>query len=150
MSLTAKEIHELINYWKPELQKIPDDEATEKPLPHKWSKKEILGHLVDSATNNQMKFVRAMESSGQQVPGYHQDEWVSLQHYQEYNWLELIDLWILVNRHIAHIIQYVSPDLLVHTLHIDNEGPFTLEYILRDYPKHQLHHLRQILPNSEV
>lgn len=110
----------------------------------KWSQKEILGHLVDSATNNLHRFVRAQEVDAFIFPAYAQDHWVSVQHYHESPWLELIDLWRLLNRHIAQVITHIPEEKLTMACTIGSCNPCTLEYLIDDYLAHMKHHLRQI------
>ncbi|KPM49040.1 DinB family protein [Jiulongibacter sediminis] len=148
MQETAERLRQLINSQIGTLKLVSEAEASVKPSPQKWSKKEILGHLIDSATNNQTKFVKTMETGGQDLPGYHQDEWVELQAYQKANWLQLIDLWRAINLHLAHLIENTPESTLQNTLTIENAGPFTLEFIMKDYIEHTKHHLLQILPDA--
>jgi hypothetical protein len=150
MQETAERLRQLISSQIGGLKALSDAEASVKPSPEKWSKKEILGHLIDSATNNQMKFVKAIEYGGQDLPGYHQDEWVELQAYQKAIWLQLIDLWQAINLHLAHLMQHTEKSTLQHTLTIENAGPFTLEFIMNDYVEHTKHHLLQILPDADL
>jgi DinB superfamily len=133
----------------PLLQQISDADASFKPLPHKWSKKEILGHLIDSACNNQQKFVRTMLAQTHlDFVGYRQNEWVALQHYNAASWESLISFWYAYNLHIAHVIEHVNPALLENTVTIDGTEPFRLGFIMPDYVEHLKHHLRVILPEA--
>ena len=150
MQETAERLRQLISSQIGPLKLISDAEASVKPSPQKWSKKEILGHLIDSATNNQAKFVKTMEAGGQDLPGYHQNEWVELQAYQKADWLELIDLWRSINLHLAHLIENTPESTLHNTLTIEGSGPFTLEFIMKDYVEHAKHHLLQILPDANL
>src|SRR5580765_5696472 len=86
------------------LRRIGDPEAALKSAPGTWSKKEILGHLVDSAVNNHHRFVRAQQVEELTFPHYEQEHWVNSQGYGERPWPELVDLWRLYNRHLAHVI----------------------------------------------
>ena len=147
MKTTAQYLQQTIAQVLPLLQQISDQEASIKLLPHKWSKKEILGHLVDSASNNQQKFVRMMKQPHLNFVGYAQDFWVSEQHYNTASWQELVNFWSAYNNHIAHIIEYVNPDYLQHTITIEGKGLFTLEFIMNDYAEHLKHHLKVILPD---
>ncbi len=132
----------------PALQEITEEEAGVKPQPHKWSKKEILGHLIDSASNNQHKFVRAMAQPHVEFVGYAQDSWVAQQAYNNRNWQEIVAFWYAYNLHIAHIIETVNPDYLQHTISIEGSDSFTLAFIMEDYAEHLKHHLKVILPDA--
>ena len=135
----------------PLLQAIDPADAAVRAAPGKWSKKEILGHLIDSAGNNQQKFVRLL-SSPEPVAfvGYAQDAWVAVQHYQEADWLRLVDLWRAVNLHLAHVIANADPARLGNTVTIDGVGPFRLDFIMGDYVEHLKHHLRVVLPDAAL
>src|SRR6476660_1623273 len=87
-----------------ELLKIPDDTASRPRGPGKWSPKQIVGHLIDSAVNNHARFVRAQLQDDLVFPGYDQDGWVRLQRYADAPWEDLVALWAAFNRHIAHVM----------------------------------------------
>ena len=87
------------------LKTISAEEFSLKPVPHKWSKKEILGHLIDSAANNHQRFIRTQFETP--VIFYEQDLWVSIQNYQSESPELLIFLWEAYNRHLAHVIEQV-------------------------------------------
>jgi len=71
----------------------------------KWSRKEILGHLIDSAANNHQRFVRMQHEEALVLPGYRQDDWVRTQNYAAREWRDLVELWMAYNRHLAHILR---------------------------------------------
>ncbi len=149
MDSIAQHLLETIAKALPLLQQISDVEASAKPNPVKWSKKEILGHLIDSASNNQHKFVRTMQADGHvEFVGYAQNFWVEAQGYNTANWLEIIALWEYFNRHLAHVIQNAPTEKLDNTISIDGSKPFTLGFIMADYEEHLKHHLNQILPEG--
>lgn len=133
----------------PLLRQISDVEASVKPHPDKWSKKEILGHLIDSASNNQHKFVRTMQAEAQiSFVGYAQNDWVEAQQYNKADWNDLISFWENYNRHLAHIIQYTPTEKRENKISIEGSQPFTLGFIMTDYVEHLKHHLKQILPEA--
>jgi hypothetical protein len=146
MKEVARHLQETIESVLPQLWNITDEEASVKPRPDKWSKKEIIGHLIDSACNNQQKFVRTMAQTHLNFVGYKQDDWVSFQKYNAGDWLTLIETWVSYNRQIAHIIAHVDPSVLDNTISIEGSTPFTLRFIMTDYAEHLKHHLKQILP----
>ena len=75
------------------LSTIPESSSERRPAADKWSAKEIVGHLVDSASNNHQRFVRARWADDLVFPTYDQDAWVSAQQYQHAPWGELVTLW---------------------------------------------------------
>ena len=127
----------------PRLQAISDSAASQKPAPDKWSKKEILGHLIDSAANNHQRFVRLQLQPELTLPGYDQDNWVRLNQYQQTPWSDLVTLWSAYNRHLATVIASLDDEALGHVWH-SSDGDVTLEFIAIDYVRHLQHHLKQI------
>lgn len=120
------------------------DAARRKPAPDKWSAQEIIGHLIDSASNNHQRFVRPQQGGDYSGPGYEQEHWVSVQGYRDAPWMELLDLWRLYNRHLARVIERVAPGTLGVTCHVGEYAPATLGFVIEDYLAHLRHHLRQV------
>lgn len=140
----AQELEALLNVAE-RLKAIPESVAAKKPDSRQWSKKEILGHLVDSAANNHQRFVRLQLQPHLVLPGYEQDGWVRVQDYQNMEWHDVIELWRINNRHLARLIRDVNPQALKNTW-VDPEGQTVdLEFVMRDYVVHMKHHLDQIL-----
>jgi len=137
------------------LRRVADADAARRPAPGTWSAKEIIGHLIDSASHNHQRFVRARWQDDLVFPGYDQDVWVSAQDYQAASWPDLVDLWAAYNTHLARIMRATSEAtrLRTHMRHNLDElawrpvpagEPVTLDYFMRDYVGHLLHHLRQV------
>ena len=143
----ANELVGIVETASAKLRLLHETEATLKLNPNKWSKKEILGHLMDSASNNHQRFVRAQSVNGTAefvFPGYDQDEWVRRQDYNSKPWAELIDLWRLFNRHVAHALRGISDEKLETKCLIGSGEPATLGFIAEDYLTHMKHHLEQL------
>jgi hypothetical protein len=145
MSQTADRLAELLGTIPAKLAEFSDAQASGKSADGRWSKKEILGHLIDSAANNHQRFVRAQFASHLDIAGYQQEQWVSAQHYAGEQWNDLVKLWLLLNRHLVHIIRRVPSDCLPHTISIAGRDPVTLQFVIDDYLRHLEHHLGQIL-----
>jgi hypothetical protein len=128
----------------PSLRKIDEEEASQRPGPGKWSKKEILGHLTDSAANNQQRFIRAQQADQLIFPGYQQEEWVGIQDYNSRPWPEMVDLWCLYNRHLAHLIERIPAAKRNVPCKIGLSEPVTLGFLVEDYVRHLNHHLTQL------
>ena len=111
----------------------------------KWIRKEILGHLIDSAFNNQQRFVRAQLASEYVGPGYEQRAWVTVNGYRERPWRELVEIWVAANRHLAAVIERVPASKLQTPCTIGDGKPVTLEYVMQDYLTHMKRHLEQIV-----
>jgi hypothetical protein len=127
------------------LTQISDAQSEERLAPDKWSRKEILGHLIDSASNNHQRIVRAQLSSQNSFPGYAQTQWVETQRYQSEPWQDLVQLWTGFNRHMLHVILHISEDQADNCCVIGGSQPTTLRFLVDDYIRHLEHHLAQIL-----
>ncbi|MCD6062251.1 MAG: hypothetical protein K0R82_162 [Flavipsychrobacter sp.] len=149
MKHTATQLLNTMQQALPMLRMISDTDASVKTAPGKWSHKEIIGHLIDSACNNQQKFVRTIIKAEHDFLPYAQDEWVALQRYNEAPWQNIVNLWESYNLHLAHVIRHLPEEALQHTIFIDGKGPFTLEFIAQDYVAHLKHHLKAVLPQAE-
>src|SRR5690349_659724 len=103
MQTTISHLGKLIGIYSRRLEALTDETYAWKPHPHKWSKKEILGHLVDSAQNNIRRFIVA-QYEDVPVIGYQQDLWVKYAGYQDYPTADLIRLWTLLNKHICIVL----------------------------------------------
>ena len=148
-------LREVIDKVKPDLKSISEVDSGSKPSPGKWSQKEILGHLIDSAIVNQQRFVRALLSEDLVFKGYEQDVWVKMQRYNEGEWSELVDLWYSLNRNISRLMNTASEEVLFIKRHNHNlneiawkpvsaDQPSTLDYFMRDYTGHLEYHLDQL------
>ena len=117
-----------------------------RPEPTAWSVKEIVGHLVDSASNNLHRIVHLQISDGLVFPDYSQNNnaWVSIQEYQEAPWDDMLALWRLLNHHLARTIRAVNEQCIDHIWIIDEDTTITLAELIIDYPRHLKGHLRQI------
>lgn len=119
-------------------------EVSYRPSPDRWTIKQVIGHLIDSAANNHQRFVRAQLSDEIVFPKYDQNEWVSVQDYDSEDWQDLLNFWVLYNRHLAHTIRHVGPKSLHVKCTIGDYGPVTLQFLIEDYVVHLKHHLAKI------
>lgn len=124
--------------------KFSEEELSTPPAPGKWSKKEILGHLIDSACNNHSRFVLSQfESEPINMVKYAQDKWVNVQSYREESSQKILDLWKAYNTHILHIFETFPKNKLAVEWDILGEIQ-TAEWLITDYVDHMEHHLKQI------
>ena len=124
---------------------IADADAEQKPGPGRWSKKEILGHLIDSVSNNHQRLVRAQFAARTEFPAYEQEAWVATQAYGAESWPDLVNLWLLYNRHLLHLLRHFPEKALQHEVSIGGKTPATVAFMAEDYLRHMNHHLSQIL-----
>jgi hypothetical protein len=109
----------------------------------KWSAKQVIGHLTDSAVNNLGRIVRMQLEPNQHLPGYDQASWVEVQHYDDRDWPEVLGLWFALNEHIVWIIAHVEKNALTHRAIVAG-GTITLGFLIEDYVAHMQHHLRAL------
>jgi len=145
MLQAATRLEKILNETPNKLFAFTDEQAGVRPAPGKWSKKEIMGHLIDSASNNHQRFVRMQIENGLQLPQYRQNEWVSVQQYSSRNWIDIVKFWMIYNMHILHIFKTVDESKLGNTADFPEYGTQTLQFLINDYVDHMEHHLRQAL-----
>jgi hypothetical protein len=144
MRALSEKIRSMIAAVKPELEKISEKHAGKKPSPDSWSKKEIIGHLIDSASNNHQRFVRAAQNIATDFPAYDQNRWVEVQGYQEMNWSDLVEFFCQYNNHLCRVLDFFHQDVFSNLCNIGKEKPVTLEFVSKDYVRHLEHHLKQL------
>jgi hypothetical protein len=127
------------------LGRISEAESAQRHAPERWTMKEVLGHLIDSASNNHQRFVRGQLASGQVFPGYEQQQWVRVQHYQAARWQDLIDLWRAYNTHLLHVAACLPEEGRRATCRVGGGKEMTLAELFVDYVDHLEHHLRKML-----
>jgi hypothetical protein len=147
MKPIADELEKIIDGSIPSLKAISPVEFSKKNNPAKWSKKEILGHLIDSAQNNIRRFIVAQYEDRPKIT-YNQDKWVMITNYQSYPVEDLVILWELLNRHICYILRNTTPEMAQRES--QTEALHTIEWLAHDYNKHLLHHLHQVLDLEPV
>jgi hypothetical protein len=134
----------LVEAAEPVLRQIPEAESMRPALPGGWSRKQVLGHLIDSASNNHQRFVRAMLQPSLDFPNYDQEGNIRVQAVQEADWILLVSLWAAYNRYLAHLIAHIPPSQLDMPCRIGAGEPVTLGFLASGYLTHLRHHLRQI------
>ncbi len=152
MNNIINRINQLIREVPQKVTAISEDTLSAKPAADKWSKKEIIGHLCDSAFNNHSRFIRAQfELEPFKIIPYTQDEWVKLNNYQGMPTSEILNLWVTLNTQIANVISNIPSDKLAVVCDLGTaafrEGHIekNLLWLIEDYVVHMEYHLRQVI-----
>jgi hypothetical protein len=127
------------------LRAIPEASTAAKSKPAAWSKKQELGHLIDSATNNRVRFIKAALQGAYAGPSYDGNGWVAMGGYHEMPWSTLIDLWKALNHALVAVVERIPDERLSAECRIGDAQPVTLEFVIDDYILHMQHHLDHIL-----
>ena len=133
-----------------QLRAVTESESIVKPASGGWSQKEELGHLIDSATNNHVRFVRASLEPEFRGPGYEQDAWVSLHGYHDMPWSDIVEFWQRYNTFLAGLVRRIPSPLLDSQCVIGESAPVTLQFLIEDYTLHMQHHLDHILKREKI
>ena len=147
MQITIAILENLITDYTDRLKLIDADSFNKKPYPEKWSKKEILGHLIDSAQSNIRRIVVAQYEDNPRIL-YNQEQWVVISDYQHYDTADLIELWALLNKHFCHILKNVPAGMEKRIC--TTQAEHTLEWLAEDYVTHLKHHMHVILELDPV
>ena len=110
-----------------------------------WTRKQIVGHLLDSAANNRQRFVRAAIDGSYAGPGYAQDAWVAAHGYTHLSWKTLIEWWNVEHGILMAVVQRIPEDRMTAQCTVSNDAPVTLRYLIEDYTRHQFHHFAQLI-----
>lgn len=140
----AEELMRTVEEAAQQLRGLNETVVTDRPAPDRWTIKEVIGHLIDSAANNHQRFVRAQFVKELVFPKYEQNEWVRCQAYNDVDWSDLIELWRRYNLHLAHVIRRVPADVRTVRCVIGDYEPVTLAFLIEDYVVHLKHHLAKI------
>jgi hypothetical protein len=132
------EVHRALVALPPELADVPWREGG-------WTRKQIVGHLLDSAANNRQRFVRASIDGQYKGPQYAQDAWVAAHGYAHQPWPTLLGWWEAEHEILMAVVDRIPEDKLEATCTVGQDQPVTLRFLIEDYVSHQHWHLKQIL-----
>jgi hypothetical protein len=128
-----------------QFSQISQEALLQKPGPDKWSKQEILGHLIDSAINNLKRFIDAQYlPRPYQIIRYQQDDAVAINRYQQLPTAHLLQLWSLLNQQIVFVVSNIPNEKLSYVVIIPSGESRTLEWLVIDYVEHMEHHFKQL------
>ena len=141
---TIAKLESLCDFAPQLISALDETEFSIKPSPTQWSKKEIIGHLIDSATNNHQRFVRIQFEETPFI-SYDQDKWNTFGCYTQANSAQLILFWTTYNKHLAELLKNIPPENYTCTCKVGKEKIVTLEFLIIDYVAHLEHHLHQVI-----
>jgi hypothetical protein len=126
------------------LDEIPSDLANVPWRAGGWTRKQILGHLLDSAANNRQRFVRATIDGPYVGPSYAQDAWVAAHGYAHLSWKTLVEWWNVEHDILMHVVERIPEERMNVLCTVGDESPVTLRFLIEDYTRHQFHHFDQM------
>jgi hypothetical protein len=145
----AQLLRQTIDREIPGLRALSDEQAGRAPKPGAWSPKQELGHLIDSAANNHMRFVVTSVEGGYEGAGYPQDRWVEVHGYQDLAWLDIVELWFRYNVLIAQLVARL-PEERMDCRCVVGSTAVTLRFLIEDYVQHLQHHVDHVLSRPVV
>jgi len=150
MQIIIHELRHLVDEFSQKINALPDSELYAKPNPTKWSKIEVLGHLIDSAQNNLRRFICGQYESIPPLIVYDQDFWVNSNRYGSAKKDNVILLWSFLNERICEVLTSMPETNYSNECNTGKTNPQlrSLRWLAEDYVKHLKHHLNQILPGS--
>lgn len=137
------EMRSKIDIFQKKISGLTEETASHKPTPDRWSIKQVIGHLIDSAANNHQRFIR-LQNEDIHLPGYDQNMWVDANRYQGEKFSFLLNLWYSYNVHLLHLLSGVDEKCLSNKWHIPGGENLTLSFIIEDYFSHLFHHAKKI------
>jgi hypothetical protein len=150
MKQVIQELDQIVQAYSKKIRSIPENEFSAKPLPNKWSKKEVIGHLIDSAQNNLRRFICGQYESAPPKIVYEQNRWVTSNNYLQADSEEIITFWELINKRIVAVLNQMPSS--AYSMKCDtgktDSQLYTIEWLAADYVRHLKHHLNQVIPNS--
>ncbi len=149
MEKITTELQEIVDTFSMKITAININEFNAKPNPYKWTKKEVLGHLIDSAHNNLRRFVVGQYEHEPNIV-YDQDFWVRANDYQHMSDADIIALWQLLNKRIIAVLNKMPVENYDRMCNTGKTSPtmHTVQWLAADYVKHLKHHLNQIIAGS--
>ncbi|GAB1858649.1 DinB family protein [Flavobacteriaceae bacterium MHTCC 0001] len=145
MKTPSKRLKQLIDNGYLFISKVSEAELSKKQYSEKWSKKEILGHLVDSAIHNLQRFTEIQfKEQPYKLRKYNQNALVKANDYQHCDIKTIANLWLAINTHIINIIEQQTQTTLNYKIELETDNSCDLKFLIIDYIDHLEHHLNQI------
>jgi hypothetical protein len=153
MKYSTRLLEKVNQYYEILGTKIKDESFTYKADPNKWSGKEILGHLCDSASNNHRRFIRILKSTSVvNIEPYDQNLWVNANNYQSeiFSCEDVLELWRLLNKQIACVLDLYTEQELIKEVELNDGKKASADWLIQDYFEHMNHHLEQLVKIGEI
>lgn len=115
-----------------------------------WTRKQIVGHMLDSAANNRQRFVRAAIDGSFAGPNYAQGPWVAAHGYAGQSWETLLRWWVAEHEILAAVVDRIAEERLESSCVLDQDAPVTLRFLIEDYFEHQRGHLAQLAAGTSA
>src|SRR5271154_2252134 len=144
MKELSEKLTKVVESAEGKLRKVSEADSAKPALKGGWSRKQVIGHLIDSASSNHQRFVRAALQPSLEFPGYDQEGNIRVQAVEQADWFLLLPLWAAYNRYLAHVIAHLPDSKLDTPCRIGSGEPVTLRFLATDYLTHLVHHLGQI------
>ncbi|MGA3344538.1 MAG: DinB family protein [Terracidiphilus sp.] len=109
-----------------------------------WTRKQIVGHLLDSTANNRQRFARASIDGSYVGPEYAQDAWVAVHGYSGRSWETLLDWWRVEHEILASVADRIPEERFEASCTVGENAPVALRFLVEDYIRHQHWHLAQL------
>jgi len=148
-SAITSEIRSLTEEWEPRLRQLSEEIITQRRNNQLRTIKQILGHLIDSTSNNTHRVVHLQyQQNPFSFPNYatngNNNRWIAIQDYQHEDWINMIQLWKYSLLHFCHVINNVKDDKLENEWIAGPERNITLRIMIVDFPRHLKLHLDEI------
>lgn len=148
-TLLTKELREFVSEWEAILIKLPAQTISQKRNSQNRNIKQILGHMVDSASNNTHRIIHLQYQTSPLVfPDYanlgNNDRWIAIQNYENADWENLVQLWKYTNLHICHVIANVNETKLENIWLSATKEEICLKEMILGYMPHFKLHISEI------
>ena len=150
MEKTIKELRQIVSEFSKKFDEFSEEELSIRRAPEKWSRKEVIGHLIDSAQNNLRRFICGQYENEPPKIVYTQDFWVAANDYNKMERGDIIALWKLINERICAVLQNMPVENYNRNCNTgkDTVELHSLQWLAQDYNKHMKHHINQVIPDS--
>ena len=149
MTDTAQRFRAGLDEVRGALESVPESLANVPSRAGGWTRKQIVGHLLDSAANNRQRFVRASTEGTYAGPKYAQDAWVTAHGYTDQTWATVLSWWETEHEILKAVVDRIAEDRLDTKCVVGENEPVTLRWLIEDYVEHQRWHVKQLVAGRQ-